>query len=168
MNWYVCECIRDSAEGGVRATDTIATTPGLGELLVQVFRVVVCALAVMTPALVYLLQTRRADENFQILYAMAGFLFPMALLAVVMFEGLRGLNPFLLARSILRTPFQYSALVVFCYILCLLIPVGGYYLLRFWILGYLFLFLTFYQLLILGHLLGRFYWRNEEKLNWDA
>lgn len=168
MNWYICECIRDSAEGGVRAADTIAMTPGLGELFVQVFRVIACALAVMAPALIYLLRTHNADQQFRVLYGLAGFLFPMALLAVVMFEGLRGLNPFLLIRSILKTPLQYSALVVFCYILCLLIPVAGYYLLKLWILGYTFLFLTFYQLLILAHLLGRFYWRNEEKLNWDA
>ena len=30
--WYVCECIRDSAVGGLRAPETIANPPGLSEL----------------------------------------------------------------------------------------------------------------------------------------
>ena len=33
VNWYIAECIRDSAAGGIRAVDTTASTPGFGELL---------------------------------------------------------------------------------------------------------------------------------------
>jgi len=168
LNWYVCECIRDSAEGNIRAVDTMATTPGLGELLLQTFRVLACIAVVMAPALIYLLRTRHADETFRVLYAIGGFLLPMALLAVVMFEGIGGLNPFRLIWAIVKTPLQYSGLVAACYVLCLLLPLAVYYLIELWILGYLLIFLAFYQLLILAHLLGRFYWRNEERLYWDA
>ncbi len=168
VNWYLCECIRDSATGGIRAVDTTATTPGLGEILGQAFKVVLSAAVCMAPALIYLNHSRSADSVFQALYGAGGFLIPMAVLAVVMFDALHGLNPFLLLGSILRMPVQYCALVAFCYVSCLLVPLAGYYYLKQWILGSALLFLTFYQLLILAHLLGRFYWRNEARLNWDA
>jgi len=168
VNWYFCECVRDSAAGGIRAADTTAAAPGLGEIFGQAISVIVTALICMAPALIYLNHARSADSVFLVLSGAGGLLIPMAILAVVMFEGLHGLNPGLLLRSILRTFSQYCALVVFCYVSCLLVPVAGYFLVNQWILGSVLLLLTFYQLLILAHLLGRFYWRNETKLNWDA
>jgi len=168
INWYACECIRDSAAGGIRAANTIATTPGLGEILGQAFRVLMCALFVIAPALIYLARTHRTDQIFQVLYAAGGFVFPMALLAVVMFDSYAGLNPILLLRSILKTHLRYCFLVPFCYLLCVLIPCAGILLFRSWMLGYLSLFLAFYSLLVLAHLLGRFYWKNEQRLDWDA
>ena len=168
VNWYACECIRDSAAGGIRAVDTIATTPGLGEILGQAFRVAVCALFVVAPALVYLARTHRTDLPFQLLYAAGGFVFPMALLAVVMFDSFAGLNPILLLRSILKTHLRYCFLIPFYYLFWVLIPAAGVLLFQSWMLGYLSLFLAFYSLLILAHLLGRFYWKNEQRLDWDA
>lgn len=169
MTWYVCECIRDSAEGGIRAVDSTAATPGFGELFGRFLSVLASAALCMAPALVYLSQTRSTDGLFWTLYGVGGFLFPMALLAVVMFESLGGLNPLLVLGSIFSTFFRYGVLVPFCYVLCLLIPVAARRLFtELWILGYALLFLAFYQLLILAHLLGRFYWRNQERLSWDA
>jgi len=168
MNWYLCQCIRDSASGGIRAADTTAETPGLGELFGQSLTVLATLGACMAPALAYLLLTHAADGSFQVLYGVGGFLFPMALLAVVMFESLWALNPVLLLGSIGRTFLRYSVLVAACYASCLLIPAAGYFLFRFWILGYLLLFLAWYELLILAHLLGRLYWNSQERLNWDT
>ncbi len=168
ITWYVGECIRDSAAGAIRAADTLAATPGLGELFGRFFTIIVTAGACLAPALVYLERTDSLDACFSVLYGIGGFVFPMALLAVVMHESLGGLNPLLLVRSILRTLLPYCFLVPFCYGLCLLLPVAGRWLFRVWILGYILLFLAYYQLLVLAHLLGRFYWRNEERLNWDA
>jgi hypothetical protein len=168
MNWYVCECIRDSAEGGIRAAETAAATPGFWEIIIQAAKVAVAALLCMAPALIYLNETRRTDQAFGVLYGAGGFVFPMALLAMVMFDGLHALNPILLIGSILRTLFHYCILVPFCYVLCLLVPIAGYYLVKRWMLGSALLFFAYYQLLVLGHLLGRFYWRNKERLNWDT
>jgi phage FluMu protein Com len=169
MNWYVCACIRDSATGGIRATDTTASTPGLGELLGQSVVVIAGAAVCLAPALIYLNHTRSLDRLFWVLYGVGGFFFPMTLLAIVMFEGLRALNPLLVVGSILSTFLRYCVLVPFCYVLCLLIPVVGRYLFTpSWALAYALLFLAFYQLLVLAHLLGRFYWNNQERLNWDA
>jgi hypothetical protein len=168
ITWYVGECIRDSAAGAIRAADTVAATPGFGELFGRLFTILVTAGACLAPALVYLDQMRSLDGLFWVLYAVGGFVFPMALLAVVMHESLGGLNPLLLLRSVLRTLVPYCFLVPFCYGLCLLLPVAVRYLFKIWVLGYLLLFLAYYQLLVLAHLLGRFYWRNEERLNWDT
>ena len=168
MNWYVCECIRDSAAGGIRAVETAAITPGFAEIFGRFFTVLITGLACMAPAIFYVSRGRGTDTTFWGLYGLGGFLFPMALLSVVMHESLRGLNPVLLIRSALKTLVPYSALVLFGYILFVSIPIAARYLLKAWVLQYVFLFAAFYQLLILAHLIGRFYWRNEERLYWEA
>jgi hypothetical protein len=169
ITWYVGECIRDSAAGQIRAVDTTASTPGFGELFGRFLIFLVAAAACLAPALMYLSRTRSIDDAFWALYALGGFVFPMALLAVVMFESLRALNPLLLLASIRSTFLHYCALVPFCYSLCLLIPVAaGRLFTESWMLGYGLLFLAFYELLVLAHLLGRFYWRHQERLNWDT
>ncbi len=169
VNWYVAECIRDSAAGGIRAVDTTGATPGFAELLGQSLTLLACGAACMAPAILYAAYGRSEGPLFWVLYGLGGFLFPMALLAVTIFESLRALNPILLLGSILSTFLSYCVLVAVCYVLCLLVPralrnlVGDLY-----IYGYLYLFLAFYVLLVMAHLVGRFCWKNEEKLNWDA
>jgi hypothetical protein len=168
MNWYLCECIRDSAAGGIRAVDTTAATPGLAEILGQMLKVIAGIAVAMAPAIIYVRHTASADALFWTLYGAGGFLMPMALLGVVMYDSLRGLNPILLIGSILRTFLYYCALVAFCYPVCLLVATTVRHMRHQWIVGFGLLFLAFYQLLILAHLLGRFYRRNEERLGWDA
>ncbi len=168
MNWYVCECIRDSAAGGIRAVETAAITPGFAEIFGRFFTVLITGLVCMAPAILYASRSGGADTMFWVLYGLGGSLFPMALLSVVMHESLRGLNPILLIRSALKTLIPYSAVVGFGYVLFVSIPMAARYLLHAWVLQYVFLFAAFYQLLILAHLIGRFYWRNEERLYWDA
>jgi len=166
--WYVCECIRDSAAGGIRAPETAGIAPGLWDILLQTLKSVACLAFFMVPAMFYFGRAQRADTIFWVLYGCGGFLLPMGLLAVVMFDSLRALNPMLVIRSIFSTFFLYCGLVIFCYGLCMAVAVAGYFLLQSWILGYLFLFVSFYLALIGAHLLGRFYWRYQDKLNWEV
>jgi hypothetical protein len=166
--WYVCECIRDSAAGGIRAPETAGTAPSLWDILLQPLKSVVCLSFFMVPAMLYFGLAQRADAIFWVLYGCGGFLLPMGLLAVVMFDSLRALNPVLIIGSIFSTFFLYCGLVMFCYGLCTAAAAAGYFLLRSWILGYLFLFVSFYLALIGAHLLGRFYWRYQDKLNWEV
>jgi len=169
MVWFVFASMRDSAQGGIRAPNTTAATPGLGELLGAFFTLLVCALFSLAPALAYWIRVG-ADGLFWPLFAIGGFVFPMALLAVVMHESLRGLNPLLLIRSIGRTFFQYLVLVPFCYVLCLMFPLAYTFILNsaLWHWSYVLQAVAFYLLLIMAHLLGRFYFKNDEKLYWDA
>lgn len=166
--WYVCECIRDSAVGGIRAPETVGSTPGLGDIFRQTLKFLSALVFFMSPAALYFNYTQRVDPILWTLYGCGGFLFPMGLLAVVMFDSLRPLNPILIIGSICSTFFQYCGLVIFCYALWLVIPMAGYFLMRLWILGYLFLVVAFYLALILAHLLGRFFWKYQDKLNWEV
>ena len=168
-NWYMVECIRDSAAGGIRAMNTAGMTPGFTELFWQAFTSLVCGLACMAPAIFYAAYCGTNDPLFWFLYGLGGFLFPMALLAVTLFESLRALNPVLVLGSIFSTFLPYCLLVAFCYVLCLLVPVALRRLIgESCFLGYFLLFAAFYLLLILAHLVGRFCWKYEGKLNWDA
>jgi len=167
VSWYVCECIRDSAAGGIRAPETAGVAPGLWDILRQTLKSVVCLAFFMAPAMFYFGRAQRTDTTFWVLYGCGGFLLPMGLLAVVMFDSLRALNPMLIIASIFSTFFLYCGLVMFCYGLCMLIAVAAYFLLRSWVLGYLFLFISSYLALVGAHLLGRFYWKYQDKLNWE-
>jgi len=164
--WYVCECIRDSAAGGIRAPETAGVAPGLLDILRQALKSAVCLGFFMAPAMFYLGWTQRADAIFWFLYGCGGFLLPMGLLAVVMFDSIRVLNPMLIIGSIFSTFFLYCGLVIFCYGLCTAAAAAADFLLQSWTLGYLFLFVFFYLALIGAHLLGRFYWKYQDKLYW--
>jgi len=168
ISWYVCECIRDSAAGGVRAPETAGIAPGAWDILLQTLKSAVCLGFFMSPAMFYLGWTQRADAIFWFLYGCGGFLLPMGLLAVVMFDSISALNPVLIIGSIFSTFFLYCGLVIFCYGLCTAAAAAADFLLRSWTLGYLFLFVFFYLALIGAHLLGRFYWKYQDKLNWEV
>jgi len=168
VTWYAAECIRDSAAGQIRAVDTTAQTPGLAELVGQFLTVLACVAVCIGPAFYYA-HNHGYTVAFWVLYGLGGFLLPMALLAVTMFESLRALNPTLLLPSVFSTLVPYCALTALCYAMYPLPPLVIRCLLGdLWILGYLLLFLTFYLSLVLAHVVGRFYWRNQERLNWDA
>jgi len=95
-----------------------------------------------------------------------------------MFDSVNGLKPTLLIRSIDGTFFYYCCLVILFYGLGVLFVVlivrmrliliqsglfSGFFLV--YIFSHIFLL---YALLISGHLLGRFFCRFEDKLNWEV
>jgi len=168
MYWYICECIRDSAMGGLRAPETLGNTPGLGEMLWQLIKILGCLAFFSLPALIYFLHTRRIDTIFWLLSGCAAFFFPMGLLAVIMFDSLSGLNPVLLIGSIFSTFFQYCGLVIFLYALTLLTALMVYILPQLWISGHIIKLASLYQAMVAAHLLGRFGWRYQEKLYWEV
>lgn len=164
--WYVAECIRDSAEGGIRAPETMANAPGISELLWQWLRLLVCLLLFAGPMGYYFIKTNRTDTIFWSLLAYAVFFLPMGLLAVTLFDSIRGLNPLLLLGSIFSTFFTYCGLILILGAVATTFIALPRMLSSEWaafISGYLVL----YILLVAAHLLGRFYWRYQEKLNWN-
>ncbi len=168
MNWYACECIRDSSHGQIRAADTTSSTPGFIELVAQGLLVATCVVAAGAPAIIYYKETQQTDAILWMLCGAAGFVLPMALLSVAMFDSMRGLNPFRLIRAILKTLPQYTIRTPFCCLLCFLIPAGIYYILKSWVLGHALLLAAYYVWLVLAHQLGRFFYKNDETLNWDV
>jgi len=175
LSWYVTECVRDSAKGGRRAPEAFATV-GLGEMWSQSLHIIGCYLIFLGPALFYSVFSNKTDIVFWLLLAYGVFFFPMGLLACVMFDSIGGLNPILLIVSIFSTFFQYCGLVLL---------ISGI------VLGFraiptiqtddaqsntvtmIFLESVFYLILlyitfVVAHLLGRFYWRYQDKLNWEV
>ena len=165
--WYFAECIRDSAEGGIRAPETLANAPGLGELLGQLFRLLISILIFAGPVGYYFIKTDRTDAIFWSLLALAVFFLPIGLLAVILFDSLRGLNPLLLIGSVFSTHFIYFALVVTLWAIALSVIFILKMLSSIWVV-FLSGYFVMYILFIVAHLLGRFYWRYQEKLNWDV
>ena len=166
--WYICECVRDSAEGNIRAPDVLVNSPTLPDMFFQTLRIILCLLIFAAPVLFYYLRTQRIDNIFYILLGLSVFFFPMGLLLVIMFDALSGLNPFILIVSVFKTFFQYIGLVLLFYIIGIFtvyqlvlldVPV---------VLTFLITALNFYFVLVLAHLLGRFYWRYQDKLGWDV
>lgn len=168
MYWYICECIRDSAAGGLRAPETISTTPGLGDMLLQLIRILVCFVFFAAPVLIYAYYAQKADFIFWLLLACAALFLPMGLLAVVMFDSFSALNPLLLIGSIFSTFFQYCGLVLLLYGLVALSVKIVSILRQSWVLAYISSTLFIYLLMVTAHLLGRFYWKYQERLNWGV
>ncbi|MCP4259155.1 MAG: hypothetical protein GY774_16850 [Planctomycetes bacterium] len=165
--WYIAECIRDSAEGGIRAPETVANAPGLGELLGELLRLFISILIFAGPVGIYYINTHRTDTIFWSLLALAIFFLPIGLLAVTMFDSICGLNPLLLIVSLFSTHFIYLALVVILWAIALSVIFILRSLQSEWVAFFSGYFIM-YILLVVAHLLGRFYWRYQEKLNWEV
>lgn len=168
--YYLAECIRDSAAGYCRAPD-FWMSPGddKWDCISQLFVVIGCIAVYFWPVAVYYIVTERSDLIYWLLLACGGFFFPMALLAVVLFESFNALNPILIIRSIFRTLLPYCGMVLFFYAGALLFmeidsPVN-----RFWLLPlvpFLFRGVQLYMIFVAVGLLGRFYQRYKDRLDW--
>jgi hypothetical protein len=183
--WYIAQCVRDSAAGNIRAPDTIAETPGVWELLWQLLKILACLAACAAPAIVYLWYMHRnapsqilvdlymhgTDLAFRVLAGCGAFVYPMALLAVIMFDSINGLNPLVIIPSIFSTFFRYCGLLVligailFLFVQAQKNPLADFS----GFLIYPFVeAIELYLAMIAAHLLGRFYFKYQENLNWDV
>ncbi len=173
--WYITECVRDSAKGGIRAPEAFAMA-GLGEMWAQSLHIIGCCLIFLGPAFFYSLYSNKTGIVFWVLLGCGIFFFPMGLLSCIMFDSIRGLNPVLLIPSIFSAFFQYCGLVLLITGIILgfralptmqtdstqpntiiTILLGGFF-------SLILLYITF----VVAHLLGLFFWRYEEKLNWEV
>lgn len=173
--WFVTECVRDSAKGGTRAPEAFATAD-FGEMWSQAQHIIGCYLIFVGPMGFYYIFTQRTDIVFWLLLTYGVVFLPMGLLACVMFDSIRGLNPVLLIASILSTVVQYCGLILLIGGVIVILrvmtsveidqeqrsPIIGL------LLASVFYALSLYAAFIVSHLLGRFYWRYQDKLNWEV
>lgn len=173
--WYITECVRDSAKGGRRAPEAFASS-GLGEMWSQSLHIIGCYLIFLCPALFYSYFTNKTDIVFWLLLVYGAFFFPMGLLACIMFDSVYGLNPLILIGSIFSTFFQYCGLVLLISGIILGLKViqtiqtnnNQQEIFLMIIMGAIFSAILLYVAFVVAHLIGRFYWRYEEKLNWEV
>jgi hypothetical protein len=166
--WYFVECVRDSADGGVRAPEGLGATPGFMGMFWQTVNVIGCLAVFFVPFVFYMLFARRADIIFWLLLIYAVFLFPMGLLATIMFDSAIGLNPRLLIRSISSTFFPYCGLVLLFVTPVVLIGMLHAELQESQLWSFILRSVVTYLVLVGAHLLGRFYWRYQDKFNWEV
>jgi F0F1-type ATP synthase membrane subunit c/vacuolar-type H+-ATPase subunit K len=175
LYWYVTECIRDSAKGGLRAPEAFATA-GLEEMWSQALYIIGCCLIFLGPAFFYGIFNNKTDVVYWLLFICGIFFFPMGLLACVMFDSIRGLNPLLLIVSIFSTFFQYCGLALlitgivigFKTIQTMQSDSRQQGMLTTIFLERIFFLILLYIAFVVGHLLGRFFWRYQDKLNWEV
>jgi hypothetical protein len=180
--WYFSECIRDSAAGGSKAPEIIGNMSGLGDMVCQFLRLFACYAFFLGPVTFYrgYVFFSEIEANALVFWALLTygiFFFPMGTLAVVMFGSVNGLNPVLIVRSIGSVLIRYFLLVVLVYSLTVMfiflyarvmsvLPESG---MIFRIIStYISFAFSIYALLIVGHLLGRFYYNYQERLNWEV
>jgi len=184
--WYLAECVRDSAGGAIRTPETMAITPGLWELLWQTVKILVCLVFFSAPAFIYIsmaiwksnlewtltLASMRNDPALWLWASYGIFFFPMGLLAVVMFDSISGLNPILFIGSIYSTFLPYCGLILSFYAFGYLIIKINQLLAAIPFLPQVWFYVSqvviYCLLMVMAHILGRFYWRYEEKLSWDV
>lgn len=166
--WYLAECIYDSALGGTRAPEFVGA--GLGDMWSRVAYLLAVYFVYLLPTILYAILAQRADAIFWMLLVYSVVFFPIALLAMVVDDSISVLNPLFLLASIFRVFFSYTGLLLIFLALGVLYwlvseAVTGDGPRPFWLevagLG-----ASTYTSFILAHILGRFYWRNAEKLDW--
>lgn len=165
--YYFAYCVFDSSRGGRRAPNVSSEhIPDKADLLSQILLILGCIAICFLPTAAYYIFTNRIDWFFWLLAAVGFFLFPMALLAGVLFDSFDALNPIMIIRSILSTFLPYCGLILsFCIFGSLVAPI--FFLSKnLPVLGYVSKALTLYLLLVAAHLLGRFYWNNKDRLDW--
>jgi hypothetical protein len=165
--WYFAECIRDSAEGWVRAPQGMGALPDLSDMLRQMIHVIGCLLFFLLPAVIYIGIAGRIDIYFMLLLGIGLFFYPIGFLSVILFDSVAGFNPRVLIRSIYDTFIPYLGLVLLYFFLAWLVwrmALAGQESIL-WIL--IMRFIVFYTVFIVAHLTGRFYWRYQDKLQWN-
>ncbi|MBN2513308.1 MAG: hypothetical protein JXB18_10250 [Sedimentisphaerales bacterium] len=168
--WYLCLCVQVTAEGQTRAPDILQDDEGdYTEIIARMCRLLIAAAICFAPGLIYYIWTKKTDEALWNIAAAGLFFLPMVLLSTILHDSLWGLNPILIVLSMIRTHVHYL-LLVFCF--C--IPFGLYIALaiysRHW--GVWLILpaqaMALYLAYVGSAMLGRFYYRNEYRLDWGV
>ncbi len=164
--YYVAHCVIDSSRGHRRATDIqITGALSIGDLLSQTILLVASVAIACWPVAVYYVLTERTDAWYWLLGACGVFFLPMSFLAGVIVDSFDALNPLRMVQSIWRAFVPYCGLVLF------FLAITGFAIVvipRLFIWPYLRSAAQLYLLLVLANSLGRFYWRNRERLDWGV
>lgn len=160
--FYLTGCIRDSAGGETKAPDVNQLPERLDTdaIISKLFAIFVWTAFCLGPPLVCAI-AGRTDYLLWLLVGYAVFYAPIALLAVVMFDSVRALSPLLIVPSIVSVFLPYLLLVLG--LILSFVLMGLLY--RRTLLGSI---ICAYLLMVLAHILGRFYLRYEDRLNWEA
>ncbi len=165
--WYLVECVRESADGWVRAPLGFGGLPTLRDMFGQVVNIIGCFAVFLGPFVLYRITAGKMNIISWFLLGFAVFLYPMALLSVLMHDSGHGLNFRTFTKSISKTFYPYLGLIILFLVPILLIRKIPAQEQESPFSNIIFRSVIIYAAFIGAHLLGRFYWRYQEKLNWD-
>jgi hypothetical protein len=172
---YFLYCLSDYirySAGGNRRTPEIDLSPSVllnaGELILPMLNTFVCIAVCIGPLLAYLIITKQTDIIFWLLVIYGVLFLPMVLLAVVLFDSLRALNPILIIASMLNVFLPYCGLVLLFFAVCGLIAIILVIMPQSWIISYILSAVCIYLTMIMAHVLGRFCYKYRERLNWEV
>lgn len=171
MFWYFSLCIHKSAEGCVRAPDTFSEDMNVEmiDMIFQLLRTILLVIICLLPPFIYRAITEDAGFAFYGILAGCTFFLPMMLLASVMFDSFwAAWNPRIILGGMFGSFFGYLVLVVVFYI-----PIGLYlYISQLGreqenlALALMLNACSTYLIMVSSHLLGWYFYKNEEKLYW--
>ncbi len=184
---YLSWCVIDSTKGGLRAPDmNLQSSPAKGEMVECTGIFLACIAVCFWPGAVYYIFTRKTDLLYWLLAAIGLLFFPMALLAGCLNDSISGLNPMLIIKSVIKTFPAYFPVVIFFagffVVLSIVIPplpqskglesrllylsqvINVFFSSRYALrsTGFIYLAMTG------AHILGRFYCRCKDKLDWEV
>jgi len=171
--YYLAECVRDRSGGG-RHPPGYWMHPGDSsrwDCVTQALEMVGCVAMCFWPVSVYYIVRGQVDCAYWLLLAGGAFLFPMILLAVVLFDSLNALNPILIGGSILRTLIPYCGMVLLVCGVAVVFVRMGLKTYGFWrppMVPFLLRLVQLYLIFVAIALLGGFYQRHETRLDWEV
>ncbi len=179
--WYLYLCVQTAASGELKSPDILQEDEGsVRDMINRMLRMGAASFVCFAPAVIYLSWkisklaqddhnwSNQIDSIFWTILAAGLFIFPMALLSVIMNDSLAGLNPVPIVWSIVKMPIKYIILVA-----CFSIPLGLSLVTNTFSdqLGYWFALpaeaISYYLAFVGAAMLGRFFYLNEQRLNWD-
>ena len=174
--WYLVECIYDSAKGGTRAPDFAMVS--LREMWSRVSSLLIVCIVYQMPLMLYKIMIDGFEVTgtqwqiiFWVLAAWALIFMPIGILRMVVDDSISAVNPLGLLASIFRVFPQYMFLLLVVAAAAALIWLAGpdaeqRQTLRPLPIEMVGLLIATYGAFVAGHVLGRFYWRNRERLDW--
>jgi hypothetical protein len=171
---YLRRVITSTAMGDQAAPDWPELTNFLTDILSPLFQLAVTVAASLAPAIIVGMfvpgNARAGQVAVSIACGLGGLYFPMAFLAVVMFDSLAALNPLLVVPSITRVPGCYLFTVVLLAAVLAAKWCGDYFLPKLIPIPIVpFVFSTLvglYLLMVNARVLGLLYLANKDRLAW--
>ena len=169
--YCLSDYVRDSTGGSRRAPAievSLAAMFNAWELIGPILNTFVCVAFCVGPSLAYLIITQRTDIIFWLLVTYCVLYLPMLLMAVVLFDSLRALNPILIIASMFNVFLPYCGLVLIFFAVCGIVAIIMIIMPQSWIISYILSMVCIYLMIVMSHVLGRFCYQYRERLNWEV
>jgi DNA-directed RNA polymerase subunit M/transcription elongation factor TFIIS len=169
--YCLSDYIRDSTGGSRRVPEIEISMDILfnaWELIWPILSTFVCIVACVGPLLAYIIITKQTDIIFWLLVTYSVLCLPMVLMAVVLFDSLRALNPVLIIASMFNVFLPYCVLVLIFFAVCGLIAVILTIMPQDLSVSYILGTVCIYLSMVMSHVFGRFCYHYRERLNWEV